>query len=126
MKDEIWSGGMWICWGDEHKDVTCATHRLTHSPQTGNFEVKTAGLISAGIIGIRDQLELTVEGCGERSGAGLSEAERAGKGIIRRIPLDVESARWHLLEKDQKIEVIGEDVVRKYIAVNKTLGRLIV
>ncbi|KIK25741.1 hypothetical protein PISMIDRAFT_677053, partial [Pisolithus microcarpus 441] len=32
---------MWICWGDEHKDVTCATHRLTHSPQTGNFEVKT-------------------------------------------------------------------------------------
>lgn len=136
MKDGIWSGGTWACWGDEHKDVPV---RLTnaHSPQTRNFEVKTvdgtanphlvlAGLISAGIIGIRDQLELTVEGCGESSGAGLSEAERAEKGIVRRLPLDVESARRYLLE-DQKIrEVIGEEMVRKYVAANKTLGRLIV
>ncbi|KAI6098629.1 hypothetical protein EDD17DRAFT_1770051 [Pisolithus thermaeus] len=141
MKDGIWSGGTWACWGDEHKDVSV---RLTnsHSPQTRNFEVKTvdgtanpylvlAGLISAGIIGIRDQLELTVEGCGETSGAGLSEAERAEKGITRRLPLDVESARQCLLE-DQKIgELIGEEVVRKFVAVNKasqpqTLGRLIV
>ncbi|KAI6006857.1 hypothetical protein EDD15DRAFT_5395 [Pisolithus albus] len=136
MKDGIWAGGTWACWGDEHKDVPV---RLTnaHSPQTRNFEVKTidgtanpylvlAGLISAGLIGIRDQLELTVEGCGESSGAGLSETERAEKGIIRRLPLDVESARRYLLEDEKIGEVIGEEVVRKYVAVNKILGRLIV
>ncbi|KAI6006895.1 hypothetical protein EDD15DRAFT_2190570 [Pisolithus albus] len=82
----IWYGGTWICWGDEHRDVTRATHQRAHSPQTRNYEVKTvdgtanphlvlAGLISAGIFGIRDQLELTVVGFGERSGAGLSEVE---------------------------------------------------
>ncbi|KAI6021242.1 hypothetical protein EDC04DRAFT_377940 [Pisolithus marmoratus] len=135
MKDGIWSGGTWACWGVEHREVPV---RLTNSnsPQTRNFEVKTvdgtanpylilAGLISAGIVGIRDQMELTVEGCGEQSAAELSEAERAEKGITRRLPLDVESARQYLQE-DQKIcEVIGEEVARKYVAVNKTLGGLI-
>ncbi|KAI6098627.1 hypothetical protein EDD17DRAFT_1800955 [Pisolithus thermaeus] len=129
VRDGIWSGGTWACWGDEHKEVSVRLTN-THSPQTRHFEVRTvdgtanpylvlAGLISAGIIGIRDQLALTVEGCGERSGAQLSEAERAEKGITRKLPLDVETARQHLLE-DQKIgEVIGEEVVRKYVAVNK-------
>ncbi|KAI6112161.1 hypothetical protein EDD16DRAFT_1865969 [Pisolithus croceorrhizus] len=134
VKDGIRSGGTWACWGDEHRE---ASVRLTnaHSPQTRHFEVRTvdgtanpylvlAGLISAGIIGIRDQLELTVEDCGERSGAQLSEAERAEHGITKMLPLDVESARRYLLE-DQKIgEVIGEEVVRTYVAVNETLGRL--
>lgn len=136
MTDGIWSGGTWASWGVEHKEVPV---RLTNpsSPQTRNFEVKTvdgtaspylvlAGLISAGIIGIRDQLELTVEGCGEKAAAELTEAERVEKRITKRLPLDVESARQYLLE-DQKIgEMIGEEVVRKYVAVNKTLGGLIV
>ncbi|KAI6145700.1 hypothetical protein EDD17DRAFT_1767790 [Pisolithus thermaeus] len=129
VKDGIWSCGTWACWGDEHKEVSV---RLTnaYSPQTRHFEVRTvdgtanpylvlAGLISAGIIGIRDQLDLTVEGCGDRSGAQLSETERAEKGISKMLPLDVKSARQYLLE-DQKIgELIGEEVVRKYVALNK-------
>ncbi|KAI6123759.1 hypothetical protein EDD16DRAFT_1746943 [Pisolithus croceorrhizus] len=125
VKDGIWNVGML----GRRAQVSV---RLTnaYSPPTRRFEVRTvdgtanpylllAGLISAGMIGPRDQLELTVEGCGDRSGAQLNETERAEKGISKMLPLDVKSARQYLLE-DQKIgELIGEEVVRKYAAVNK-------
>ena len=129
MQDGISAGGTWVCWGSDHREVPV---RLTNprSPHSRNFEIKSvdgtaspylalAGLLSAGIVGISDRLALEVEGCTERGAAKMSPEERAAKGITKRFPLDVESARRYLLE-DRKIgNVIGEDMVEKYVAVNR-------
>jgi len=86
---------------------------------TANPYFVLSGLLSAGIIGIRDRLALEMERCGELAAAKMSEAERAEKGITKQLPLNVESARRCLLE-DRKIgEFIGEDVVKKFVVVNK-------
>jgi len=78
-----------------------------------------AGLLSAGIIGIRDKLTLKEECCGAQGTAQMSERERVEKGITRQRPLDLESARRCLVE-DRKIgELIGDDVVKTFVAVNK-------
>ncbi|KAL4068495.1 hypothetical protein V8B97DRAFT_2024755 [Scleroderma yunnanense] len=133
MVDGIWSGGTWACWGLDHREVPVRVANPS-LPHARNFEIKSVdgtaspylaleGLLSAGIIGVRDKLALEVECCAEQSAAQLSVEERAQKGITKRLPLDVDSARRYLLE-DQKIgEVIGEDVVKKFVAVNKTLGK---
>ena len=129
MVDGIWSGGTWACWGLDHREVPVRIVNPS-SPYTRNFEVKLvdgtanpylalAGLLSAGIVGIRDKLVLDVQCCDVQTGAQMSSEERTAMGITKRLPLDVESARGYLLE-DQKIgEVIGEDVVKKFVAVNK-------
>ena len=129
MQDGIWSGGTWVCWGIDHRE---APVRLANpsSPHSRNLEIRSvdgtanpyfvlSGLLSAGIIGIRDRLALEMERCGELAAAKMSEAERAEKGITKQLPLNVESARRCLLE-DRKIgEFIGEDVVKKFVVVNK-------
>ena len=129
VQDGIWSGGTWVCWGVDHRE---ASVRLANpsSPHARNFEVRSvdgtanpyfvlSGLLSAGIVGIRDRLALEVECCGEQTAAKMSEAERAEKGITKQLPLDVETARKRLLE-DRKIgELIGENVVKKFVVVNK-------
>ena len=129
MLDGIWAGGTWACWGLDHREVPVRIANPS-SPHTRNFEVKLvdgtanpylalAGLLSAGIVGIGDRLALEVECCEERAAAEMSAEERAAKGITKRFPLNVESARQYLLE-DRKIGgVIGEDVVEKFVAVNK-------
>ena len=129
MLDGIWAGGTWACWGLDHREVPVRIANPS-SPHTRNFEVKLVdgtaspylaltGLLSAGIVGIRDRLALEVERCEERAAAEMSPEERAAKGITKRFPLNVESARQYLLE-DRKIGgVIGEDVVEKFVAVNK-------
>ncbi|KIM55766.1 hypothetical protein SCLCIDRAFT_1220939 [Scleroderma citrinum Foug A] len=133
MQDGIWSGGTWVCWGIDHRE---APVRLANpsSPHSRNFEIRSvdgtanpyfvlSGLLSAGIIGIRDELALEMERCGERAAAKMSEAERAEKGITKQLPLDLESARRCLLEDHKIGEFIGEDVVKKFVVVNKTLER---
>ncbi|KAG6330158.1 hypothetical protein ID866_8930 [Astraeus odoratus] len=134
MKDGIWSGGTWSCWGVENKEVPI---RLTNpaSPRTRNFEVKlvdgtaspylaVAGILSAGIVGIRDRLALNVGNCAGKTAAEMTEAERKDMGITTRLPLDVENARKHLLEDAKITEVLGEEVVRGYASVNRTLERV--
>ncbi|KAL4073510.1 hypothetical protein J3A83DRAFT_4090859 [Scleroderma citrinum] len=129
MQDMIWSGGTWVCWGVDHREVAV---RLANpsSPHARNFEIRAvdgtanpyfalSGLLGAGIIGIRDGLALGVECCEERAAAEMSEGERAEKGITRRLPLDAESARICLLKDTEIGKIIGEDVVEKFVTVNK-------
>jgi len=96
VKDGVWSGGTYVCW--EWRIVESPV-RLTNlaSPSSRRFEMcfvdstanphlVLAGILSAGYLGIRLNLELTVSDCpGPKSAAQMSEDERHALGIVKRM-----------------------------------------
>lgn len=133
MADGIWAGGTYVCYGTEHRDVPM---RITNfsSPSSRNFEMRVidgtanpylvlAGVLGAGLAGIRDKVELTIQDCGMESAAHMTEAIRKELGITQRMPLNWEDSRHNFKEsKFLKEEIFGEEFIEKYLSVNKTLG----
>ncbi|KIJ63865.1 hypothetical protein HYDPIDRAFT_175868 [Hydnomerulius pinastri MD-312] len=133
MLDGIWSGGTWACWGVDNRE---APVRLTNatSPSSRNFEIKTvdgtsspylalAGLLAAGLVGIRDKMDLTHKNCeGPNTAAEMTIAERSAMGITSRMPLNIEEARRYLLEDDAVMQLLGTEAVEVFVRVNETLG----
>jgi glutamine synthetase len=93
VNDGVWSGGTYICWRTENRE---APTRLTNSasPTSRRFEVRCvstanphivlAGILSAGYLGIRSNLELTMSDCpGPKTAAQMSEEDRRALGIYK-------------------------------------------
>lgn len=78
------------------------------------------------MIGIRDQLNLVHENCGdEKTAAEMTKEERESKGIHKRLPLDIEMARKYLLEDEKLKQLLGEEAVQVFVRVNEALGKAI-
>ncbi|KAG6330159.1 hypothetical protein ID866_8931 [Astraeus odoratus] len=133
MVDGAHAGGTWVCWGVDNRE---APIRLTNetSPKSKNFEIKNidgtsnpylalAGLLASGLIGIRDRLELTHKNCAiSKTAAEMSVDERKTMGICKRLPLDVDTARKHFIEDEKVKELLGEEMVRVFVQVNKVVS----
>lgn len=132
MVDGVWSGGTYICWGTDNRE---APLRLcdAHSPSSRNFEFKTldgtanpylalAGVLGAGLEGILESKELTIQDCsGGKTAALMGEKGRAELGIKERFPLSWEDAR-HKFEKSVIVDsLFGSDFKAKYLSANKAL-----
>lgn len=132
MLDGIWAGGTWACWGVDNRE---APVRLTNatSPPSRNFEIKTvdgtsspylvlAGLLAAGVIGIRDSMVLTAKNCaGPKMAFEMEPEERTAMGITKRMPKDIETARKYLLEDTPIKEILGSEVVEVFVKVNEVV-----
>ena len=136
MIDGIWSGGTWVRWGVDNRE---APVRLTkaHKPSSRNFEIRPidgtsnpylaiAGILACGIIGVRDNLELTVKNCDvARSAAQMSVEEREGFGITKKLPLDIGEARRCLAADDAIKDLVGVELVESFINVNEVRCRFV-
>ncbi|KAF9041453.1 glutamine synthetase guanido kinase [Panaeolus papilionaceus] len=143
MTDGVWSGGTYVCWGTDNREAPlrlCNAH-APGGPKGGrNFELKTmdgtanpylamAAVIGAGMEGIKKGLglqDLPQEYAGEKAAAFLSEEERKQRGIVDRLPLDLQTARKRFEEGQIARTIFGADFVRRYLDVNKLLNRLLV
>ena len=130
VSDGVWSGGTYVCWGTENRE---APVRLTNSasPSSRRFEMRyidgtanpylvLAGILGAGYLGIRSNLELTISDCpGPRSAAQMSEVERRALGISKRMPLNWNEARESFASNEELSKVLGTEFREKYLSVNK-------
>ena len=130
VKDGVWSGGTYVCWGTENRE---APLRLTNSasPSSRRFEMRfvdgtaspyliLASILSAGYLGIRSNLELTISDCpGPKSAAELSEDERHALGIYKRMPLSWKEASENFASDTELAKILGTEFQEKYLSVNK-------
>ncbi|KAH7882852.1 hypothetical protein F5I97DRAFT_1977292 [Phlebopus sp. FC_14] len=132
MKDGIWSGGTWACWGVDNREAPVRLANAT-SPSSRNFEIKTVdgtsspylallGLLGAGILGINENKALVARNCeGPKTAAQMTDAERAAMGITKRMPLNIEQARDYLQADEAVKDILGPKFVDMFIKVNETL-----
>ena len=130
VKDGVWSGGTYVCWGTENRE---APVRLTNSasPSSRRFEMRyidgtanpylvLAGILGAGYLGIRSNLELTIsDSPGPKYAAQMSEDERRALGIFKRMPLSWNEARESFASDTELSKILGTEFQEKYLSANK-------
>ena len=128
--DGVWSGGTYVCWGTENRE---APVRLSNSasPSSRRFEMRyvdgtanpylvLAGILGAGYLGIRSDLELTISDCpGPKTAAQMSDIERRALRITKRMPLSWHEARKFFASDAELLKVLGMEFGEKYLSVNK-------
>ncbi|ESK84705.1 glutamine synthetase guanidokinase [Moniliophthora roreri MCA 2997] len=133
VADGVWSGGTYVHYGTENRE---APIRLTNatSPQSRNFEMRfidgtanphlaLATIIGAGLTGLKSKKKLEVKDCvGPKCAWQMDDAERKAFGITKRMPLNIEQARENLEQDEVLKKIMGDVLVEKYLAVNRTLG----
>ncbi|KAF7430296.1 hypothetical protein PC9H_006000 [Pleurotus ostreatus] len=130
MADGVWSGGTYVCWGTDNREAPLRLSNAT-SPSTRNFEYRAldgtanpyiaiAGIIGAGVEGVRDQVELKIQdNSGDIPAANMDDRERGALGITKRLPLSWDEARENLEQDELMGELLGGNFVAKYLNVNK-------
>ncbi|KAJ6606048.1 hypothetical protein DFH09DRAFT_1119178 [Mycena vulgaris] len=133
MLDGIFSGGTFVCWGTDNREVPVRLCNAT-SPASRNFEVKAvdgtanpylalAALLGAGHNGIHSGTALTIKDCVGPSAAQRGEDGRKALGISERLPLSWEEARENLQGSAAMTEIFGKDVITKYLSANALMAK---
>lgn len=128
MLDGIWAGGTYACWGTDNRE---APLRLCGAPGGHHFELKTsdatanpylalAGVLGAGLLGVEKQVKLIVGDCAKPAFS-MTEDERKAVGLENpgRLPGTIRDARALLVANKELSQVLGENFVEKYIAMNE-------
>ncbi|KAH7911434.1 hypothetical protein BJ138DRAFT_1085578 [Hygrophoropsis aurantiaca] len=152
MVDGVWSGGTYVAWGAENREVPVRLCRPPSNAATAydtNFELKPVdgtsspylaigAIIAAGLIGIRAGEEVRepnyvgetlVGAVGEEEWAGLCAQVGGARNdeprARRRLPTDLGAARAALADDAAFREAMGPELVDAYLGVNQTLDDLL-
>ncbi|KAF9462500.1 glutamine synthetase guanido kinase [Collybia nuda] len=131
--DGVWSGGTYVCWGSENREVPIRLCNPTE-PASRNFEFKMldgtanpyyalAAILGAGSAGVKEERPLQMKDCSGLSAAERGEEGRKALGITQRMPLNWEEARKSLRESDVVKAALGEEVVDAYLRVNQFMAK---
>ncbi|KAG1860892.1 hypothetical protein F4604DRAFT_1788744 [Suillus subluteus] len=143
MLDGIWSGGTWVAWGRDNREVpvrlcvpaaSVDPKLATNAPSKNHFELKCvdgtsspylvlASLIGSGLLGIQSQLPLSEQDCATPP-ALMTEAERKAVGVTRRMPMSWEEARAALVA-DEALKGILGGLVDGFLSAGETLDGLL-
>ncbi|KAG0694778.1 hypothetical protein DFH29DRAFT_301610 [Suillus ampliporus] len=149
MLDGIWSGGTWVAWGRDNREVpvrfclptaqvepepASITTTPANAASKNHFEIKCidgtsspylvlSSLLGAGLLGIQSQTPLIEQDCATPA-ALMTEAEREAAGVRRRMPMTWEEARA-ALEGDQALKSMLGVLVDGFLSVGQTLDELL-
>jgi glutamine synthetase len=123
MADGCWAGGRWVTWGFQNRETALRQIENSH------FEIKVldglanayfamAAIIAAGTKGVIDKEDMVWGNC-QADPAQLSEEERDKLGIKEMFPKDLEAALGELEADEVMGELLGKEVVARYVAVKK-------
>ncbi|KAL0567716.1 hypothetical protein V5O48_014277 [Marasmius crinis-equi] len=138
VADGVWSGGTYICWGVDNREVPIRLcNPWPEKAGSRNFEVKMvdgtanpyislAGIMTAGTDGVRNESgkTFTMKPLLDMSAIQKSEQGRAELGISedRKIPSSWEDARKRLKESDVFRRTFGSEMIEKYLALTETMA----
>ncbi|EXJ85602.1 hypothetical protein A1O1_05968 [Capronia coronata CBS 617.96] len=121
----IWSGGEYVCWGTQNKEVPlrkCGPghFELKTIDGIGNSYLSMAALLAAGLHGLRQDLKLEMKDCAGDPTL-IGEHERQSLGITVPLPNTLEKS-LKALDKDKILRrALGYAVVDDYLAVADSL-----
>ncbi|KAF9267242.1 glutamine synthetase/guanido kinase [Marasmius fiardii PR-910] len=132
VADGKWTGGTYVCWGFENREVPIRLCNRT-DPASRNFEIKTidgtanpylslSGVITAGTAGVRSARKLQVKPCLDAAASEKGELGRGELGVTSRIPSTWNESRAHLKQNAVFREAFGTEMINKYLNHNKIMA----
>ena len=127
--DGCWAGGTWVTWGNQNREVPLRKVAGSHWEMKcldglANVYLAMAAIISAGVEGVVTEDTLDWKDC-EIDPAKLSDEERKSLGIEEKLPTSLEEALEELAEDEGLAEMLGKDVVARYIAIKRAEAKLL-
>ncbi|GAW17389.1 hypothetical protein ANO14919_068460 [Xylariales sp. No.14919] len=119
MVDGLWAGGRWVTWGTHNKETPLRKCKDSH------WEVKVMDGIANPYLALAALIVAGAEGAALTAGdctvdpAKLSGEERRALGIETQFPGNLEEALEALARDAKMVELLGRDVVERYITVKK-------
>lgn len=123
VADGCWAGGRWVTWGSQNRETPLRKIAGSHweikcLDGLANVYLAMAAIISAGVEGVVAHESLDWKDC-EKDPATLSAEERTKLGIEEPLPASLGEALEELAEDDGLGEMLGKEVVGRYIGVKK-------
>jgi glutamine synthetase len=123
VADGCWAGGRWVTWGSQNRETPLRKVAGSHweikcLDGLANVYLAMAAIISAGVEGVVSQETLVWKDC-EKDPASLTADERAKLGIEEPLPASLEEALEELEEDDGLGEMLGKELMARYVAVKK-------
>ena len=120
------SGGLYSAWGMENRE---AAVRVTGAPGNHRFEVRPvdgtsnphlvfAGIIAAGMLGVKEGKELAMDDCNTMASI-LPDEERKRLGITQALPLSLSEARRLMTADHAMHAALGKEFIDFYLSLNE-------
>lgn len=124
VQDGVWAGGTWIAWGTQNREAPLRKVAGSHWEMkcldgAANPYIALASILGAGARGVEEGDSLRHGDCGEKSPAELSDEEKKDKGVVTQFPGNLKDALKVLEDDDGMKEILGDEVVQKYISVKR-------
>ena len=121
--DFAYSGGTWIAWGTQNREVQVrrvdgSHYEIKCVDGLANMYHALAAIIGAGLRGISDREPLKLKDCPYEP-ARLTCGEREAYGITQRIPASISEALDSLQADEAMRSVMGEELVETYVSVKR-------
>ena len=120
----IWSGGEYVCWGTQNREVPLRALTSSHwefkaVDGIANMYLASSSILAAGLYGLRQKLDLEQKDClGDPTAIGEEEREKLG--IKTKLPHTLEESLWCLKRDHVLQEILGKEVVEDYVAVKES------
>ncbi|GAO18813.1 uncharacterized protein UV8b_05925 [Ustilaginoidea virens] len=129
VQDGCWAGGTWVAWGTQNRETPLRKIKDSHwevkcIDGLANPYLAVAALMLAGVNGVAKEEKLVWGDC-TKDPATLFWEERLNLGINSNLPANIEEALVCLMADDELTNLLGEDVVNRYVAVKKAETRLL-
>lgn len=121
--DGCWAGGRWVTWGSQNRETALRKIEGSHweikcLDGLANVYLALAAIFAAGLNGALKGEKLLWGDC-RIDPATLSKEERKQLGIEKMLPESLDEAIGELLADGELREILGNDVVLRYVAVKK-------
>ncbi|KAH7148839.1 hypothetical protein EDB81DRAFT_650162 [Dactylonectria macrodidyma] len=121
VQDGCWAGGTWVAWGTQNRETPLRKIEGSHWEMKcmdgmANPYLALSAVLLAGIDGVARQEELAWADC-EHDPATLFASERNTLNIRERLPMSISEALKALQLDDELGELLGRDLVERYVAV---------
>jgi glutamine synthetase len=129
MGDGLWSGGTWVCWGDQNREACLRRVERSHweckvVDGLAHPYLVVAALIGAGMHGVAEKMELK-SGNVEVNPGDLTKEERAKLGITERLPSSFDEALKALQEDEYLCNVLGNETIKTFVDVKEAEAKLL-
>ncbi|KAF6818050.1 glutamine synthetase [Colletotrichum plurivorum] len=129
VRDGCWAGGRWVTWGTQNRETPLRRVEGSHwevkcLDGLANPYLALAALLGAGTRGIATGEKMVWEDC-EVDPATLTANDRSELGVKEMLPADLPEALAALREDEVMVEILGEELVERYVTVKEEEMKLL-
>ncbi|KAK7419913.1 hypothetical protein QQX98_003101 [Neonectria punicea] len=127
--DGCWAGGTWVTWGTQNRETPLRKIEGSHwefkcMDGMANPYLALSAVLRAGIQGVASKESLTWTDCVDDPGQ-LSEEERERLNIRTKLPGSIDGALEALQEDGEMTELLGRELVERYVAVKEAETKML-